>query len=446
MTRTGRRPSVRIRRGGSQHRTDTPAVWWQPVAIATVTELEVRRRSNDQALEGNVDWWVWFELGMVAAIGAHLLYCTRPSRFHRPLSVCILGYCCWTAATAIYAPTPALALARGGELLVLLAATTCLAQATDRHGLDPIHRLLHTFVLTTSVLVAIGVAQLVARPSRRSERFSWLLTHSVSSGAVIAVSVVVLYGMCLAHRRARLPWPRSAYLTLLSVHATALVLTRTRGSIAAAVLAVVAMSMWWLQARGRRDLLVGLVLLAVGLGSTIAGPVVRYLLRSATTSELATLNSRTEVWSVAARLIRQRPLLGHGLTATRGAFVPETGLGGAHNAYLNVLVDTGAVGATWWLLVIGATCAALARAHRRLERARGPTPMVDDDTVRRHFATTGEVSFATVTAGGLMVCQLLNAVTAEWLGAGVGTPVMVLFVTALWMQAIDDPPPSGRPR
>jgi O-antigen ligase len=88
----------------------------------------------------------------------------------------------------------------------------------------------------------------------------------------------------------------------------------------------------------------------------------------------------------------------------------EKPLGGAHNAYVEVITDVGLIGFTWWAGLIAMTIVGIARLHRR----NGPTVEV-------------------TAMAGLMTCLLLNAVTIEGLGAGVSAPAIMLFVTAAWV-------------
>lgn len=412
-------------------RSHTGFGWWHLLALTAVVEIEVRRRPSERSLEGGIDWWNWFELGVFAVIGLRILVRITTPRFDHAAIVCIVGYGASSAVSATYAPSPTLALARACQLLVMVAATLELDRHIARHGTGIVHRWLHALVTVTTVAVTIGIAERLAIPTRHTARFTWLDTHSVLSGAVLALSVVVLYAMWLAQPAARLPWRRGAYLALLALHAGALVATRTRGSIAAALAAIITMSLWWLGTR-RRDLVVTMVLALVGLGLTAAEPIVGYLLRSATTSELSTLNSRTEVWRIAWRMIGERPLMGHGLTASRGAFIADTGLGGAHNAYLNLLVDVGIVGMAWWTLIAAITVANLVVLVRRCRLTSRAAPLGGAD------------AFCTVTIGGLLICQVINGLTAEWIGVGVSTSTAVLFVSALWARAVANTAPSIR--
>ena len=62
--------------------------------------------------------------------------------------------------------------------------------------------------------------------------------------------------------------------------------------------------------------------------------------------------------------VERQPLFGYGVGASRGIFEAQIGLGGAHNAALNVLVDLGLVGGFCWLALIGAVIVGTMRLPR----------------------------------------------------------------------------------
>jgi O-antigen ligase len=107
--------------------------------------------------------------------------------------------------------------------------------------------------------------------------------------------------------------------------------------------------------RGIRRLEIALVG-AVGLVAAVlaASPqIVAFIARGESTAQLETLNFRTDLWSEALADFARHPLYGFGFTADRGLFLDSTGLGGGHNAIINLLVDTGLVGtAIWFALLI----------------------------------------------------------------------------------------------
>jgi exopolysaccharide production protein ExoQ len=155
---------------------------------------------------------------------------------------------------------------------------------------------------------------------------------------------------------------------------------------------------------------------------TVGGPIVTYYLRNEDAAKLASFNNRTEVWTIAIAAFERRPLHGLGLTASRGVFLQETGLGGAHNAYINVLVDVGLVGMFWWGGLLLMVLFTGWRLRRRVRRIAGAEPLV----------------FDTVAIVGLMVCQIVNGVTAEYMGAAVGAASLMLYLTGAWVVIVSD--------
>jgi exopolysaccharide production protein ExoQ len=169
----------------------------------------------------------------------------------------------------------------------------------------------------------------------------------------------------------------------------ALVATRSRGSLAAAGigLAVVALTA---QRRRRADVVLVTVVVAVAVWLVAATNIVTFLERGDSKQELDTLSGRTEVWGQAWELFQEKPLLGHGFMSARGAFLEKFRLGGAHNAFVEVLVNSGLFGIGWWIALL-VLCV---RGASRLVRSRHPDgPIV--------AGLVGALLGSTLTAGGL---------------------------------------------
>jgi exopolysaccharide production protein ExoQ len=77
-----------------------------------------------------------------------------------------------------------------------------------------------------------------------------------------------------------------------------------------------------------------------------------YLRRGDSDEQIRTLNSRTELWGQGFDLWEQRRALGYGFMSARGLFLDTFGLGDAHNAFLEVLVNSGLLGTPVWLLLL----------------------------------------------------------------------------------------------
>ncbi len=430
MSRGSHPPALPWRPSGVPVPPRPPATWWLPVVLVAVTEVELRRRPVDRTAAGVVDPTVALELGTYAAVALYLAVRWRGGVRRHVVTVASVGACLTLAATAAYAPHPGLAAARASQLVVVVALTLQFGvDAGDR--VDHARRFAHALVVYAVALVAVGAAWVAPRWGVQRGRFTWLHTHSVVAGATLAVVTVLLAAMWLAHPVAQLPWRRWVYGVLVAVVGVALVCTRTRGSIGAAAAGVAVVAMLWPRGRGRRDLLLLGASIAPVVALTVAAPLSAYLLRGSTGAELASLNRRTDLWAVAVEIVLARPVQGLGLTASRTAFADAVGVGGAHNAYLNVAVDAGLVGLAWWLALLGVVGASIAGARRVTSRLGVAARATDGRGAQR-------LDFDTVALAGVMVCQLVNGITAEWLGAPPSLAVVVLLLSGQWSLACTD--------
>jgi O-antigen ligase len=395
------------------------ASWWLPLLLLVASDYKLRRRGNDQAISGSADPFIVIELGIYLAVGCYLLIRLRPMMRNHIVMVWTGGYLLAAAVSTLYAPFPVFALVRGVQLVVILLA---LLQFVHDADLAVMRRLLHGYVVLVTASIAIGLAYVAPQTGEQIGRFTWLYTHSVVAGAMLAASVVVLFGMWLTHRTAGLPWVRWAYGLLLVVHLVALLQTRTRGSIGSAVVAIVVITLLWLDAKGARDLFVAASVLVTLIVLTVAQSILTYLLRNSDLEQLATLNRRTDLWALAIEMFTERPLIGFGFTSTRGLFLERTSLGGAHNAYVNVLVDLGMIGMFWWGGLVVLIVVYVGRLRRRVRRERGLEAL----------------TFDALTMTGLMVCMLINALTAEYLAGGVGAAAMLLYLVGAWVVIAGD--------
>lgn len=134
---------------------------------------------------------------------------------------------------------------------------------------------------------------------------------------------------------------RRAALAMLLV--VGLLAAQSRGGLAAFAVAVLALPLALRQRRIAGAIVLGVVTLAVawmGLGGMLRGMEARGL-----------RSNRLALWADAARMGRDFPVLGAGFNAFGSAYVPYQTIeryewyGEAHNEYLQVLLDTGVVGA-----------------------------------------------------------------------------------------------------
>lgn len=399
--------------------SSTPVVWWLPLVLIVATDYKLRKRPNDQTLSGSVDPFIALELLVYGIVGLYLLLRLRPTIRPHVIVVWFVGWCLTAAVSTIYAPSLMLALVRGVQMVIIVLTVLQFVNVGD---VALVRRFAHGYVVVVTASIAIGLAYVAPQTGEQAGRFTWLFTHSVVAGSMLSMSTVILFAMWLTHRVAQLPWARWSYGLLLVVNLAFLVRTRTRGSIGAALIAILVITLLWLKAAGKRDLLVIAMVVVSTLALTVGGTIVRYYLRNEDAEKLASFNNRTKVWTIAIEAFERRPLHGMGLTASRGLFLKETGLGGAHNAYINVLVDVGLLGMFWWGGLIVLVLATGWRVRRRARRTQGAEPL----------------AFDTLAIVGLMVCQVTNGVTAEYMGAGTGAAAMMLYLAGAWVVIVED--------
>lgn len=397
----------------------TPVTWLLPLVLVVASQYKFRRRDPSDTVAGSIDVFILLELLVYLVVAAYLLVRLRPSMRRDPIIVWIVGYCLTVIVSTLYAPTFTLAMVRGVELGVVLLAVL---QFDADGDVAMVRRFLHGLIVLAVVSVGLGMAFPKPQPDSQLGRFTWLYVHSGVAGEELSIVAVVLFGMWITYSAARLPWPRWVYGALLVVVVLALIANKTRGAVGAASVAFAVVAFLWARARGKRDLVIAGLLAACVVVLMAGEVIVRYAMRGGDTENLASFNNRTQVWSIAWEIFGRHPLQGAGFTASRTVFLDETGLGGAHNAYFNVLVDTGLVGMFWWVGVIALVTLRIRRVRARAKLHSGASPL----------------TFDTITMSGLIVCLLVNALVSQDLGAGLGAPAMVLFLSGVWVLACGD--------
>jgi exopolysaccharide production protein ExoQ len=401
----------------------TRILWVLPLALVVATEYKLRRRNIDEVLEGRIDPLIAMELGVYALIGVWAVWRLVPRRPQlQPLMVIMWGYILSTAVSAIYSDFPTLALARGVQLVIIGAVAHLISVDGD---LRTIGRLIHGWIVLMSASILAGLAYVAPTSNTQRGRFTWLSVHSVSAGSMLALSVPILFGLWITAGRRRLPWPQWVYGSLFLVNLVFLLLTRTRGSIAGGLAAIGVMA-WVSSGRKMKPELALASLVGGGaLALVLGGPVLDFLTRGETAEQIGTFNRRTEIWTLAWASFLDHPIFGLGFASAKGVFFDETGLGGAHNAAINVMIDVGLVGLVWWTVLIVAIAFALGRLWR-LDR-RSPTLLV---------GATGTMRSDVVILLGVIVASLVNSITTEGLGAGVNVSAIWLFLIAAWLTIL----------
>lgn len=312
----------------------------------------------------------WMTTGYAVAALAVALFKARAAVARTPLTLLDLtfltfvGYYCLTAA---YAPSPDAAVAElwkvataAGSMFIL--GRLCAAVEQPRS--------LALQVAVGLVVLGGGFAALFLLDSRVSEVIRLQVGDATAVGAAQAFPLSLTAG-CFAIVAALVRGRHLLFLACSAATALSLyvsVLSGTRGvyvALAAALLAMLCLS----ASRGR----VWLAILAIVLGALIASPFLP------TFGETSTFQSglnrllinfqgggfgidlsgkvRLELQAAALRLWQDNPLLGLGLSG----YTSITGYIYPHNVFVEVAVESGAIGLALFVLFILFLCAALLR-------------------------------------------------------------------------------------
>jgi O-antigen ligase len=232
-----------------------------------------------------------------------------------------------------------------GLYCVLFAAGT--SYARDERA---VRRLL---LVGGASLVVVLVAGFVRMIDGTDERFVSLLDYHTKAGLYFTLVLPIVAASLIG---ARTPRTRAVLAVLLVAGVVAMALTRSRGSWAAAgvsavVFALLTRRRWWL---------VGALAVAATIALALAPPEFRA--RAASIADVphyldtgadAPLGNRAFAWRCALEMARERPFLGAGLGVRhfRAEFRrkpyyadAKEDIPHAHDVYLEVLAETGALG------------------------------------------------------------------------------------------------------
>lgn len=309
--------------------------------------------------------------GLVAlAFGALGMFGRGRVRFHAPLLIVLVAvaYVGWSALGIYWSAQPAATIRRVVTLAQLLVFAWLMTEyCRDRSKLL---LLLQAFVLGNCVAFGVTLANALGSDFtgfRDVGRFD-----ANEFAAVLALGIPMAALIAAERRMGFLHVVNLAY-PVIAVFGV--VLAASRGGLVTCLVAllVVPFSMTQLPAPRRVALLLGVVA-ALGLSFAFAPRVFPELYRNldrlaGTADELAggTLTGRTTIWAETLQVFWESPLVGVGAGAARHALASgEFGRNVvAHNVFLAVAADTGAVGLLLFLALIGVAVAAAFLAPSR---------------------------------------------------------------------------------
>ena len=268
-------------------------------------------------------------------------------------------FSCWALLSTAWSSLPMISLNQSASLLALVVLAISIATFCrgPQDTSTIVRRLSWGLLALSSCLLLLRFAMPDVGSMTRDAGGVLHATYSASTAALGLLLVVA--GVLLYDWR----WSRRLLIPALAVHTPVLLLSANRMSF---VMLLLALAVMLAAPRRRRFIplavligsLVATVYLSLDPGHVLlergADSVGAYASRGQTGLELSALSGREEMWRAIWKSYQQSPWIGHGyfVSSKSGQLLVwyEWGNWTAHNALLQVLVTTGAIGATLLLL------------------------------------------------------------------------------------------------
>jgi len=321
-------------------------------------------------------------LGLLAGRRTHL---RRRLAQHRTVLLAVVAFTVWVLMTLAWAPDSAVAARAVRDLLYGVTAFALLLGTIveRRHA----RWIMAAFVVGATLSVLWGAAKgglsgAIGGPGAVTDqdgRFQSGAGDPNYLAAVLAPAIMLAGG--LAFRRSS--WQRLALAVAVSIIAIGLAATQSRGGLVAAIVAsLVALTIW----RGRRLLIVALLVIAVGATAVFFATSPSAWQRIYAGN--STGSGRIDIWRVAWRVANDHPFAGVGISQFSQVSPHYVRQPGAldyvdlivdkhivvHNLYLELWVETGIVGLLLFLTIVVASIREAWRAIKLFD-AQGDSEM-----------------------------------------------------------------------
>ncbi|HEX6962808.1 MAG TPA: O-antigen ligase family protein [Lacipirellula sp.] len=342
----------------------------------------------------------------------------RPSRVNwlHPLGLFCVAYVGWCAATMLWSIEPPQTFRKLAILGLMLAGAVGLASRFDLEDLIAIT------VVVLAGFVGVGLLAEVAhgtfRPWRNDYRFSGTC-HPNDQGLQCALLALAAWFMAWEGRDR--PWLRRL---LIAGALAGLALSKSRTTLLALVIAAAValvlrsrgLQRWLLLSGGAAALSVVGILMS--FASVAALDQTADVAAMGRRQNINSLTGRLPLWHELSKAAEEAPLVGHGY----GAFWGEKNvlryseifswhIPHGHNAYLDLVLATGFVGAALYVAWVLAAAAAAAVRHER----------------------TGQAGYLFVAS--LIVMSLVHGVTeSKFPGAGMGGFLLLVAIAAVTLH------------
>jgi O-antigen ligase len=359
-----------------QHESDqfaygasTPAASWSAKAAYFFLWLFVFVIPADEQI-APAPYFIGVCAGLAGLLGVMIAgRVRRPSAAHLPL-VALLA---WSAATYFWSAEPDITAAR----IATYAQLTILVWLIWQYASSPIRQtqLARAYVLGTFLPSAATILNYLHGKVALTETLGGSETLRYTAGTFnendlgLLLAISLPLSIYLNAGSKNMPM-RCVYGLQSAAALVAIILTSSRAAFAAAMLALILSPAMLPAVRVMRKIRSLGALAALFAAGALAMPQGSWQRLSTTLSEATdgTMHRRTQIWSAALEVYTARPFSGVGAAALPSVLTPMIGAGAvAHNTYLSILVELGAIGAVLALLV-GLAGAACLRALPLLER------------------------------------------------------------------------------
>ena len=271
------------------------------------------------------------------------------------LSLILTGlFCAWVALSGVgnlWSPSGAFSKTTTYVQLAVMAAIIWQLCRTERQHVA----LLQAFVLGAYVVAGRLVYDFATNPfvpnaAQSFERYVGLGGNPNGVAAIMALALPVAYFLGAFRSRSGWRWLNFLYLPLAVF---GIILTASRGGFLVALtgLLVIPLTAGYLRRSGRVAVVVGAVAVVAGLAPFV--PAANFSRIAETSSEVSegNVSNRSQIWAGGLELYQTSPLIGVGTGSFNQAIEPVLGYSiAAHNAFLIVLIETGIIGFTLFML------------------------------------------------------------------------------------------------
>jgi O-antigen ligase len=255
----------------------------------------------------------------------------------------------WAGASVFRATYSELAVIKFKTYLQLLAVLWIIWELAP--NFKKLRGLMLAYVLGSYVAALITIVLRPQENGHMGSRFTAEGFDPNDLGMTLALALPMAWYLGMTYQRPLLRWVCRGYLL---VGVVALGLTGSRGAMVASMTALLIVPWTLTQVSAGKKIAAVFILLAAGVAGLALVPASNLERLGSTGQEVeaGTLNGRLQIWVAGVHAFVEKPGLGYGIGQFEPAIIPWYGRARvAHNSYLAVLVEEGAIGFTVWLLM-----------------------------------------------------------------------------------------------